>query len=601
MTNIDTLEASVSALLSQPSPPPIELRKALLELDEFINDPAYQELGSDTRSRLQNLRKELKANMRQSEGGAAAPTSARLSSSSASAPAPAYAPPSTAASAPGLEPAAISTPEPDRSSARSHEPAAEQQMEEAEKLFYSGRYSEAIRLFDRVLQLDARWERARQHRSEAENYLRTGYIPPVALPAEAASAFGKAQSAARVGRYADALALLSKAQAVLREVGIQRWQEGLEFEQKLQESIDAENVYQEGLKLFDQGQVDEAIDRIETAARATGLPKYGDKAQQLRKVKDNLRSIHEALSALSLEPKVVALAKTDLDRLLGEYGSNPALERLHARLETAVPRALSPLKDQVRALKSQAERAETIEDALHLARQAKTNLDQIRLLEGLDEGLDRLQNEIERLLRDAQKSETDLALARTAYESNKNWPVQAARLSQPVQQRFPNDPAVIQLVRSLSSYYLLQKAIRAGIVLVIFVVLFLFGRFAWGSFRNYQLSRTPSATPTATATSTGTPTPTATATGTPTPSATPSLTPTATPLAGLILRDVWARNGCYEGFTATGRIVAGSQVAFLAAERRFDAFNRECVLVEYHQENVSIIGWVLLVDIGPMP
>ncbi len=68
-------------------------------------------------------------------------------------------------------------------------------MEEAERLFYGGRYAEAIKNFDKVLQIEPGWERARQHRSESENYLRTGYIPAVALPPEAASAFGKAQSA----------------------------------------------------------------------------------------------------------------------------------------------------------------------------------------------------------------------------------------------------------------------------------------------------------------------------------------------------------------------------------------------------------------------
>jgi hypothetical protein len=67
--------------------------------------------------------------------------------------------------------------------AREHNLQAEQQMDVAEKLFYSGRYAEAIQLFDRVIQLEPAWERARQHRSEAENYLRTGYIPAVALPA----------------------------------------------------------------------------------------------------------------------------------------------------------------------------------------------------------------------------------------------------------------------------------------------------------------------------------------------------------------------------------------------------------------------------------
>ena len=126
-------------------------------------------------------------------------------------------------------------------------------MEMAEKLFYSGRYAEAVQIFDRILQVEPNWERARQHRTEAENYLRTGYIPVVALPADAASAYGKAQSAARVGRFADALALLENAQNALHELGIQRWQEGQDFAQKLQENIDAEKAFEEGLHSFPAG------------------------------------------------------------------------------------------------------------------------------------------------------------------------------------------------------------------------------------------------------------------------------------------------------------------------------------------------------------
>jgi hypothetical protein len=76
------------------------------------------------------------------------------------------------------------------------------------------------------------------------------------------------------------------------------------------------------------------------------------------------------------------------------------------------------------------------------------------------------------------------------------------------------------------------------------------------------------------------------------------MTPTPTPLAGFTLREVWARSGCYEGFNALGRIPLESQVRFLPAERRFDNFNRECALVEYQSEEGSVIGWVLLMDLG---
>ena len=96
-----------------------------------------------------------------------------------------------------------------------------------------------------------------------------------------------------------------------------------------------------------------------------------------------------------------------------------------------------------------------------------------------------------------------------------------------------------------------------------------------------------------------TPTFTPTITPTPTETGTPTLTPT--PLSSIAQRDIWARNGCYEGFTAVGKIPAGASVRFLPSERRFDDFNRECVLVEYQREGAAVIGWVLILDLGAGP
>jgi hypothetical protein len=62
---------------------------------------------------------------------------------------------------------------------------------------------------------------------------------------------------------------------------------------------------------------------------------------------------------------------------------------------------------------------------------------------------------------------------------------------------------------------------------------------------------------------------------------------------------VFARNGCYEKFTAIGRIPSGESVRFLPAERRFNEFSRECVLVEYLTgDGGAIVGWVLTIDVG---
>ena len=224
----------------------------MLELDEWINSEEFSSITTTERDGLQALLKESKGSLRPGGKWRTAgipPDEALKNISDASLLEEESATDSSLPSANGsiLPGAPSGTVENKPTASQAHQPQAEEWMEEAERLFYRGRYSEAIRLFDRILQIEPKWERARQHRNESENYLRTGYIPPVALPSEAASAFGKAQSAARVGRYNDALALIGKAQAVLRDLGIQRWQEGLEFEQKLQENIDAENVYQEGL------------------------------------------------------------------------------------------------------------------------------------------------------------------------------------------------------------------------------------------------------------------------------------------------------------------------------------------------------------------
>jgi tetratricopeptide (TPR) repeat protein len=584
MTDIDGLEHQINEYLGQEKPALHDLRRLMLDLDDFMSGPEYQDLGIEGRAQLQSLRKDLRSKIRSLEDVGENQKQAEQNNLQ-DFPAP-----------PGLDiPQPVAGPPPQE--IRQHNPVAEEMMEEAEKYFYSGRYSEAMRLFDRILQIEPDWERAKQHRSESENYLRTGYIPSVALPAEAASAFGKAQSAARVGRYQDALGMLGKAQSILREMGIPRWQDGLEFEQKLQESLDAENVYLEGISLFEQGRLDEAIEKVETASRATGLPKYGDKAQELRRFKESMRGIVEILNSATTEPKVLAQVKADLDNLSAEYGDNSSLTRLRARFEESIPRIVGPLREQVRALKTQAERSRTLESALHLAKQAKSQLEQIRNLEGVDESLDKLQFDLDKLIRDVQKYEDELQAANVALDSNPGWPAEAMKLSADVRRRYPNDPGVVDLNRSLSRYRTILSGLRVLGVVAILIVLGILGVFASNRVRAYMISLTP--TPTATATATATATPTATGTATITPTATATFTPTLTPtpLAGLALRTIWARTDCYEGFAAVGRVPEGGTVRFLPSERRFDGFNRECVLVEYREEGRSIIGWVLIADI----
>ena len=584
MINLDSLENKANRMLSSSSPSALELSQMLVDVDELLHGDEFHTLSPEQQEQLQNIHRDLKRKIKQLEtqsGFADSPLS------------------QTAGWETPERPSVITSPAEEDAppEKRRHNAKAEQIMEDAEKMFYGGRYAESMRLYDQVLQIEPDWDRAQQHRSESDEYLRTGYIPAVALPPEAASAYGKAQSAARVGRYGDAQALLGKAQSILRELGIQRWQEGQDFEQKLQQNIDAESVYHEGIKLFQSGRLEEGIDRVETAGQATGLPKYKDKAQELRKTRETIRTINDALFASTPDARSVQQAKNDLDILIGDYGENIALQRLRSRLDMVIPRITGPLKEQAKANKNQAERSQTLESAQNLTRQARQYIDQVRNLESSDDVLDDLQNSIEGLSRELVKLEDELVQALDTCKRTKGLPVGASRLSEEVRRRFPNDPRVVELNRCLASYHTAKAGGRVLVVILIIAILVLLAMWGGGKVADYVKGLTPTATATATntATPTATATLTATPTMTPTSTATPTLTPT--PINGLTARSVFARSGCYETFEAIGKIPENSTVRFLPDDRRFDNFSRECVLVEYNGQNGTVIGWILLADL----
>jgi hypothetical protein len=596
MTELNALLDDVTRLILAGAPSLAEMRVKMVELDEYVHSKEFEALSYTDRTRFQSAYKELRDNIRNlenppvSSGGVAAPSFETVVNgqvSSAAVPQVNGAPAPVPSSANSLN---------GSSDNHDHNPYAEQQMEEAEKMFYGGRYAEAIKLYDQVLQIEPKWERARQHRTESENYLRTGYIPSVALPAGAASAFGKAQSAARLGRYTDAMALLSKAQLAMRELGIQRWQDGQEFEQKLQQYIDAESVYSEGLQLFSQGAIDDGIERVDAAAQATGLPKYQERAQEMRKAKVSMQSIAERINASISDPKEIAQVKSSLDGLYLQFGDNPAFQKLKERLQSMIPGVVEPLKDQARAAKTQADRAQTLEAVLAKARQAKLAIDQAHSLGYSDETLNQLQGDIEKLFREVQRYEDELQQAATVFNTNRSWPAAAAQISQDVRARYPNDPRVVELNRSLTPYKNTRIAIRVGVIFIGVIILAGLLLLGINKAKSYLLSLTPTATATATLTPTWTPMP-ATATNTPRPTLTATLTPT--PLTGVVSRDVYVRNGCYETFKAIGRIPSGSSVRFLPADRRYDNINRECLLVEFTApDQTTLVGWILIADLA---
>lgn len=557
-----------------------ELRACFLALDEAIDEAEFSQLSNEQRETLIAMHRTLQMRIKDLE-------QSELSHAQEEQPLPTPSDTDLSTRTSGT-----------LASARTYDPRAEALMEQAEEHFYGGNYTEAIKLFDQVLELEPNWERAKHHRAEAENYLRTGFIPQVALPHEAASNFGKAQSAARVGRFEDALQYLEKAKAALQEAGILRWQEGIDFEKKLHENIEAESAYQQGLRLFAEGKLEEAIDRVEAAYRATGLPKYNDKAEELRGLKKTISEMLEMLSLTELTVNELNELAAKVDLLSYQYSQNPVFQTLRHQTESILPKIGRKVLEKSRKLKAKADQSNSLEEAINLALEARNELEIVLQLGWKEEQAERLSQDLQKLIQTLEQFENDLEKAQRAYQAHQNWPAEAYRLSRMVRSLFPGDARVVRLTRQLKRYHVLRLILRGATVLSIFLIVALMGVGGVKYYQAYALRLTPTATFTPTSTSTATRTATATSTATASPTPTYTSTATATPQSALTLRDVWARNGCYEGFTAVGRIPANSTVVFLPAERRFDRFGRECLLVEYRGTDVSLIGWVLVADLG---
>jgi len=484
-----------------------------------------------------------------------------------------------------------------------HDPEAERMMDEAEEAFYKGNYQVAIPLYEKVIQMEPGWTRAQEHHSEAEEYLRSGNIPSVALPPEAGKAYGKAQSAARVFRYKVALDYLDEAFDHLQDAGIKRWREGEELRHDLENQMQAYDVYKEGLNLLSQGELVSALGKIQTAASAVAIPEYIDKASEVRQDIGLLNDVSDTVSLSGkIPPAKLADARTKLERIRMKYGEVSQLSRLRNRLDLLIPATIQNLLENTQRLKTEASEAPTASLARQKVDSARENLDLLRQLDAYDSQSLSLENEISTLETEIHANEDAMMRAEDAMKTgNKFFALDALKISARPRKRFPQDPKILELKRSFLPTYVVGGLAALVALIVIGLLISVAVKGISNSVYERNLARTPTVTPTPTITLTPTITQTPTITPTPTPDYSPTPTYTVTPTPVVVvqtLREVWARSDCYDNYRATGSIPAGTTLTLLPmAERRFDTFNRECVLVEFRSGDYAILGYVLMADV----
>jgi tetratricopeptide (TPR) repeat protein len=485
----------------------------------------------------------------------------------------------------------------------SHDPEAEEIMDEAEEAFYAGNYQKAIPLYEKVIQIEPGWSRAKEHHDEAEEFLRTGNIPSVALPPEAGKAYGKAQSAARVFRYQTALDYLDDAFASLKESGINRWREGEDLRQDLENQMQANEVYQEGLSLLQQGDFQGGLSKVQTAASSVATPEYVDKASEIRADLSSLDEIADIVNLSgNIPPEKLSDARTKLDRLSVKYGEIPQISRLRNRMEVVLPVVAGTLMEKIQRHKRLGDAGNTLKTAKEAYQQADESINLLQNLQPDGSVIANLQGEVRDAILEIEAYEDRIKQANQSLNTeNRYFPRNAFVISKAVRTRFPEDPEVLELKRRLRWYHvtLIGGGIIAGLIVIL--ILWFGGRGIANRVEERRLAMLPTATGTATNTPTSTVTPTATATPTATPerSPTPDYSPTPTPIiTAIVTRNLYAYSGCYEDTNQVGRIPEGGEVTIIALPQRvFDDLDRECVLVEYRGESRTVTGYVLIADL----
>jgi len=531
-----------------------ELQQILDEINRFMQSSRFEELAQGRKEDLEDARKMLKEKIGN------VPQTSQISSAD---------------------------------SVSQHDPAAEALMNAAEFDFYGGHFMDAINKYEQVLQIEPDWSRAKEHKEEAERYLRTGEVPPDSFPAAAAIAFGKAQSAFRVRNFGRAKRLLEEAKQALQEAGwdLQQWGAGKEFEIQLHKEQEAQERFEEAKRDLAEGNWEEAINKAEDAFKLSGAGRYERYLQQWRDDWKRLEEIRKKLFSKGLRGEEMLDVFYQLQALESAYPGNPALFSLQERANAVLAAGGEQIASQIKNFVNRARDAVTLAEATENVHEAERLLGKLRDIEqnvALEVDMEDLKRKIEDQRAMVSRFEEKVRQAKGA----KPW--QQWKMLGEVQKQYPDDAEIAKMRRNVAWVgHLRNTGIAIAILLVLGALGIAFGA-GWQRYRAYTLSLTPSPTPTSTMT------PTATATPTLTPTATPTFTPTPTPVTMTTKHRAWARSGCYAGYPAVGHsIPAGSTVYLLPEKRRFDERGLECVLIEYRAGNASLIGWVLLADLEP--
>ncbi len=351
-----------------------------------------------------------------------------------------------------------------------------QQLGQARRLFYAGDYYEAADALTAILRAAPNAQEARERLAQIEDHIKRGIVPDSRVPFEARTAFGRAQSLERAGRFEEARESYRLALEEARKGGplLQNWLPAVEALMRVDNSMIARESSREADSLLKADQWREAAEKYDVVLKL--LPDDSQARERLgllQKVQEQTEAMRAQLSDLGgnladASSTVAALRQT----IAALRPKLPESQRLN-ELETEVGQAALTVKSgllersqklvaQARFLSKIAESKGNMAAAVQLLEHA------LRLSPDDPDIIGQTQATSTELARLAQ-AEKDLEEVRRLIGLNTEESRQQAREMLRGIQEFDQDPSYLQLLTALRRQFLgevenalRQKQVRAA-------------------------------------------------------------------------------------------------------------------------------------------
>ena len=377
----------------------------------------------------------------------------------------------------------------------------------------------------------------------------------------------------------------------------------------------AQNHFNKASQFFKQGDIDNAIQQAEQANEIQRKAEFEDSANSWKKFKKDIEEVTRLVKTGDTLPEDLAKAYQSLIHYQSkkEYQSNPSLTEPLSEVEHRIPDAIKALigekqdgsAGKIRGKIDVIRYARQIRPADESLASAKQMLKTLGVLghnqTDLRVLIDSLGKEIEELQIEIDNYKETLSTVRKLVAESKY--AQAKEVGQKLFARFPEDPLVqsnksevqnqVRSEKAQATGHLLLNVAKYGGIVVLALMLLCAGTLGIGAgWRWISATATPTNTPVPTLT----PEPTLTRTPVP-PVPTSPLPPT-----GYVRRNIWTRNGCYNTYTATGWVLAGTAFKAISNEVHTDENGDICYLIEtVDHDNKGVTGWARKKDLTLNP